>query len=95
MLICCFAAIPSSAQNTLTVADSTITNAYVPIYGYYVDDYVKSQVIYPASMIAGMTGQNITAITFYFSSAPSDTWGVTFRIMLKEIANPVFSPKRL
>ena len=91
MLICCFAAIPSSAQNTLTVADSTVTNAYVPIYGYYVDDYVKSQVIYPASMIAGMTGQNITAITFYFSSAPSDTWGVTFRIMLKEIANPVFS----
>ncbi len=90
MLTCCFAAVPSSAQNTLTVADGTVTNGFVPIYGYYVDEYVKSQTIYPASMLAGMSGQNITSITFYMQLLPDDEWGVDFRVMLKEVPNDVF-----
>jgi len=91
VLICCFAAIPSSAQYTLTVADGTETNSYVPIYGYYVDEFVKSQTIYPASMLTSMSGQNITAITFYLQLSPDEEWGVNFRVMLKEVTNDVFS----
>ena len=80
-----------SAQNTLTVADSTETNAYVPIYGFYVDDYVRSQTIYPASMLAEMSGQNITALTFYFSSSPASDWGVTFQVKIKEVTEAAFA----
>ena len=80
-----------SAQYTLTVADSTATNSYVPIYGLYVDDYVCSQTIYPADMLTDMNGQHITALTFYLSSTPSSAWGVTFQVKLKEVTDAAFT----
>ena len=80
-----------SAQYTLTVADGTTTNSYVPIYGFYVDDYVSSQTIYPADMLTDMNGQHITALTFYLSSTPSTAWGVTFQVKLKEVSDTAFT----
>ena len=65
----------SFAQSTLTVADGTVTNQYVPVYGYYADAYLKCQVVYPAADLAGMTGGTITALTFYLSTTASDSWG--------------------
>ena len=55
----------------VTLCDGSATNTYVPIYGYYYDNYQSvnavSQMIYPASMLAnaGMTGKTIKSITFY------------------------------
>ena len=58
-----------------TVADGTSTNKYVPVYGYFYDNYDQtysnrqtySRMIYPAQMLydAGMTGKTIRGITFY------------------------------
>ena len=62
-------------QNTLTVADGTSTNSYVPVYGYYADAYLRSQIIYPASEIASCTGTtamnngSITEMKFYASQS--------------------------
>ena len=63
------------AQIPLTVADGTVTNRFVPVYGFYADSYLKCQVVYPAADLAGMTGGTITALTFYLSTTASDSWG--------------------
>ncbi len=71
----------------LTVADSTATNSYVPVYGLYVDDFVRCQTIYPASMISSMTGESILGVTYYLSSPASASWGVAnFVVNVKEVA---------
>lgn len=44
------------AQATLTVANGNTTNSYIPVYGYYADDYLHEQVVYPASMLTAMGG---------------------------------------
>ncbi len=88
----------AQAQNTLTVADGTATNQYVPVYGFYVDDFVRSQTIYPASMIEesadafGMNGGSISSMTFYLSSPATDSWGAAnFVVKLKEVSTTTLS----
>ncbi|MBR0528107.1 MAG: fibronectin type III domain-containing protein [Prevotella sp.] len=81
----------SGFAQTLTVANGTETNAYVPIYGYYADDYLISQTIYPASMLATMNGEDIISMLFYLSSSPASNWGVNFEVRLKEVPDSIFS----
>ncbi len=88
----------SQAQNTLTVADGTTTNSYVPVYGFYVDDFVRCQTIYPASEILGaatnyyMTGGTITGLTYYLSSPAADSWGTaSFVVNIKEVSATTLS----
>ena len=71
ILVFGFAAAPLSAQNTLTVADGTETNSYVPFYGYDMDEVQHTQIIYPESMLANMQGYSITQMEFYLNSSPS------------------------
>ena len=82
----------SNAQNTLTVADGTATNSYVPVYGLYVDDFVRCQTIYPASEIEGaagsylMTNGTITGLTYYLSTSAAASWGdAIFVVNIKEV----------
>ena len=74
------------ASNELTVYDGTTTNAYVPVYGYYADAFLKSEYIIPASELSSMTGCNIQSMKFY-STTPSANWGSTFRVFMKEVSN--------
>ena len=86
-----FSTLQLSAQETLTVADGTITNSYVPFYGLWMDDFTHSQAIYPADMLVDMDGATITSITFYLSSSPSNVWGCPFNISLGESASDSYS----
>ena len=70
------------AQVTLTVADGNATNGYIPVYGYYTDDFLHEQVVYPASMLSAMAGGEISAMKFYFYSSPSNEWDATFIVKL-------------
>ena len=83
------------AQNTLTVADGTTTNSYVPVYGFYVDDYVRSQTIYPSSMLTGttdLTGETILGVTYYLSSPADDSWGdASFVVKVMEVTDTVLT----
>lgn len=88
----------NAQNNTITVADGTETNQYVPVYGLYVDDFVRSQTIYPASVIeegaeaVGMTGGTISSMTFYLSSPASGSWGsATFSVKLAEVSAATLS----
>ncbi len=81
----------SSQTHSLTVADGTATNEYVPVYGYYVDALQKTQYIYPAGMIDAavedydMDGGSIISMTFYLSSPATSAWGCTFNVKVMEV----------
>ena len=71
-----------AAQDSLTVADGNVTNTYVPVYGYYMDYYNRSQMIFPESMLQSMAGSEINAMTFYLSFGPTSSWTSTFNVKL-------------
>ena len=67
----------------LTVADSTATNGYVPVYGNYMDDPLGCQSIYPASMLTDMIGENILSLSYYVASGSSSNWGTNKPMLVK------------
>ena len=76
----------------LTVYDGTATNQYIPMYGYYFDDYTKSECIIPATQLTSMVGGTISAITFYPSSVESRSWGESQQtVFLKEVSSTTLS----
>ena len=82
----------SQAQNTLTVANGTVTNSNVPIHGLWADAYLRCQTIYPASMLQeaadayAMNGGTINSLTYYLSSPASAAWTGTFEVKVTEVA---------
>ena len=81
----------ATAQNTLTVADGTDINEYVPIYGWYADYYLRSQVIYPANILSSMTGGTLSSMTFYLSEMPTTQLANNFDVKLMEVSASSFS----
>ena len=81
----------ANAQNTLTVHDGTTTNNYVPIYGYYADAYLKCQMVYPASELTAMNGQDIMAMSFYTSQPSLSALDGTFQVWIKEVDDATLS----
>ena len=79
-----FGSLQLSAQQTLTVADGTVTNSYVPVYGLWLDNYTRAQVVYPDTMLTNMMGGAISELTFYFSTPPSTpgSWTSNFEVRL-------------
>lgn len=60
----------AQGTGTIVVADGTATNSNVPFYGTFADDnYQRSQVIYPESILSDITGAEIQGITWYLNSA--------------------------
>ena len=94
MMLLCFAFMGAArADETLTVHDGTASNSYVPFYGLWVDDYTRSEMIYPAAELADMIGTNINSLTFYKNSSTTTTsWGAaSFQVYLKEVSNTTLS----
>ena len=88
-----FSTIPLSAQQTLTVHNGTATNAYVPVYGYYADAYLKSEFVIPSSELTDIANSNdpIISMTFYASES-SASWGnANFQVFLSEITETSLS----
>ena len=73
--------------DTLTVADGTASNGYVPIYGYWADANQHQQMIYPASMLTDMVGQNIVGMNFFVSGG----WYCTATVSFAIVTDSVFS----
>ena len=81
-----------NAQETLTVHDGTATSAFVPVYGYYADTYLKCEMVYPAIELSDIDGGTITSMTFYASSPASDSWGsANFQVFLTEVVDATIS----
>ena len=80
-----------SAQSTLIVADGAASNSYVPVYGYYTDAFLRSQTIYPSSMLTQMSGMAINSLTFYLAEIPVSNWNCNFEVKLAEVSNSSFT----
>ncbi len=65
-----------SAQS-VTVADGNVTNAYIPLYGLWMDDSQHNQIIYPESMLTGLVGETVNTVMFFLSEEPSTYWTST------------------
>ena len=77
----------SGGEEELTVYSGTATNEYIPMYGFYFDDYTKSECIIPAAQLTDMVGGTISAITFYPSSVNTRNWSNSEQtVFLKEVS---------
>jgi len=66
LLMALFVPWAAKAQNTTTVYENgTAVNEYVPFYGYWADAVQQNQMIFPASELTAMNGQEITQMVFY------------------------------
>ncbi len=82
------------AQSTLTVHDGTETTDRVPIYSWHANVSQQSQLIYPASELAAMSGKVLTQMVFYWQQGPwpSDDYSVgTWTISLGETTATAFN----
>ena len=69
----------------LTVNTGTVTNAYVPVYGFYADAYLKAEFVTPAADLASMAESDITSMRFQIDLPALDAWTGTFQVFLMEV----------
>ena len=81
----------SFTPGVLTVNEGTQTNSYVPVYGGYTSNNVRSQFIIPASSLSSISGQEITKLVFYSNTASANWGNAKFDVYLKEVTNTTFS----
>ena len=75
---------------TLTVAES-LTNDVVPVYGYWTDNYSRSQFIIGEAELEDMIGGEINAMTFT-ASQENVNWGVAkFDVYVSEVEGSTIS----
>ena len=87
-----FSGASSGYTGELTVADGTETNSYIPVYGLWMDDYTRSEMIYPEDMLADMIGGEITSLTYYISTPSSGSWApATFNVYMREVEGTTLS----
>ena len=82
-------------KETLTVNDGTNTNAYVPVYGLWVDQYSKSQFIIPAADLVEMANGSITGLTFYATQATVGWNNAEFEVYMTEVGYTTFDDATL
>ena len=68
------------------------TNQYVPIYGYYCDDYSRSQFIIPSTDLADLVNATLNGVTFYASTTSAIIWpSAEFDVYLSEVNQTTIS----
>ena len=76
----------------LTVCDGTASSSYVPVYGLWVDDYTRHEMIYPADMLTSMVGGQINSLKFYIKTPASRAWDpAVFNVYMTEVSATTLS----
>jgi len=87
LFLCCVSAAAWGASPLTVAGDGTqTTSQYHPFYGAYCDQYVRSQMIYPSSMLTTINGKQIDGMSFYLKAALSDAWTSNFQVYLSEVS---------
>lgn len=82
----------SMGAEALTVYDGPNTSQYVPIYGYWYDNYVKCEYVIPAADLTDLKGNAITALTWYLESPAGKAFPDNqVQIFVKEIESATIS----
>ena len=84
LLVALLAPMVTNAQSasTLTVADGTSSNGYLPIYGFYMDAAQRTQVIYYDSLLTDMRGNYIHSLTYYSTGTVALSYTSTMTISM-------------
>ena len=84
----------TATELTLYSGDGTVTNQYVPIYGYYGDtNSMNGEFIIPANQLTALATGSITDLKFYFdgTNSQSGSWSSTFQVYLNEVDVTTYS----
>ena len=81
----------SLSAQSVTVANGTETNSYIPLYGLWMDESQHNQIIYPESMLTNLMGETVNTMMFFFSSEPSNTWSSNVTLSVGTTTNSSFS----
>ena len=81
----------SLSAQSVTVANGSATNSYIPVYGLWLDANQHNQIIYPESMLTNLVGESINTLMFYLSSEPSGSWTSTVTLSMGITTNTSFS----
>lgn len=85
------ALMPAMAE-TLTVFEGEGTSTQVPIYGYYVDYFQKSEYVIHATELATMEAGAISSLQWTVTSPASGDWGAAvFQVYVKEVNESTIS----
>lgn len=91
LLLTMLCSLTGAWADELTVYDGTVTNQYVPVYGWYAEAYLKCEYVIPASELPAMNNGTISKMTYYLSSSASAAWTGTFQVFLKEVSETSIS----
>ena len=84
----------ANADNlTVCNGDGSTTNGYLPIYGYYVDDYQVNQMIYPEELLEDMIGGTISSLTFYCDALGQNLNGAEYKVGLGTTTQTEYTSK--
>ncbi|MBO4489721.1 MAG: fibronectin type III domain-containing protein [Bacteroidales bacterium] len=78
-----------SAQ--VTVANGTVENEFLPVYGLWLDADQHNQIIYPESMLTALQGETISGIMFYLAELPYSSWTSTITLGMGITTNGSFA----
>lgn len=70
---------------------SAATNEYVPIYGYYCDQYSRSQFIIPEANLTYLRPSYLNGMTFYANTQTAIDWNAEFDVYLSEVEEATFA----
>jgi hypothetical protein len=94
LMVAALAAFSWTAQEAhaaeLLVADGSATNEKCPIESYNNDCYVHHQLIYPASLLEGMKGSTVSALTFYVNTVAGKTIDGVYNVGLAVVEDDHF-----
>ena len=86
LLAVLFSLTGARAQNELTVYDGTNESGTIPFYGLYADTQgAASECVIPSDELTVMTGNTITAMTFYLQQAATGAWTGTHQVYIGEV----------
>lgn len=87
-LFALFVGVSPTWADEVTVYDGTVSNDYLPVYGYYADSQgTISEYIIPSSDLSELNGKEIEKMIFYLHTPAAASWGAaSFNVYLEEVS---------
>ena len=82
-LLCCVTG--AWADEVTAYSSATSALRYVPVDGWNVNNYQKSEFVIPAAQLEAMDGGTISKMTFYMQTPADKVWPGNFQVFLKEV----------
>lgn len=91
MLLTMLCSLTGAWAHEITVYDGTETDERIPVFGYYANEFLKSEYVIPATELTAMKNGAITKMTWYLDWQAKDKLTGTFQVFLKEVSETTVS----